>query len=622
MKKHNIFIKFLMMVAVILSFSSQAIEIKIKVENLTAPGGVFFTPVWLGFHDGDFDSYDMGSPASMGLERIAEDGDASVLRSEFSSIVSDGQDAMLFNPEGFAGAPVFEPGSSSTAVFDLDPDTQRYLSYVTMLIPSNDAFIANGDPIQHLIFDASGDFTGPFSFIVYGSQVLDAGTEENTEEDAAFLNQMAANTGVTTNDSVSMHPGFNGSMANPAATPVNILGGVVASGDVIDPILGDFTTQHYRIMRVTVSANSTPIRVAIKNSTAVDGTFLTPFWTPFHDGEFDTYDVNELASEGIERIAEDGNTSVLSAEFANSGVGFDTVITNPAGFEGAPLFDPGLFTLQTFDLNPESNKYFSYVSMILPSNDAFIANANPKAHRLFDDNNNFIGPIRLKIYGNQVLDAGTEANTESDAAFFNQSAPNTGETTQDPIASHPGFNGSVGLPDGSPQVFLGGTNGAGFSFDPTAADFSIEGFQVAEIRVSRLVDGSFSGTWYNTLRSGEGFLIDITEDQTTGELRAVVTWYTYSADGSGVQTWLFGVGPVIADTIIVDMQVTEGAQFGSDFDSNDVISSPWGQLTIKFNGCGNAVVAYEALDESFGSGQTEVQRLTSGPAGFGGPCQF
>lgn len=64
-------------------------------------------------------------------------------------------------------------------------------------------------------------------------------------------------------------------------------------------------------------------------------------------------------------------------------------------------------------------------------------------------------------------------------------------------STHIGYNGSVGNPNGSPQNFLGGTNPTGFLFDETAADFSIEGTQIAEIAISRLIDGSFSGTWYN-----------------------------------------------------------------------------------------------------------------------------
>ena len=622
MKPNQLLKRLVLPAALSLAFSSQAVEVKVTVENLTDTGGVLFTPLWVGFHDGSFDSYDTGSPASPGLERIAEDGDASVLSSEFLAAAANGQDAVILNPEGFAGAPVFEPNSVSTQVFDVDPATQNYFSYATMILPSNDAFVANANPTAHQLFDDNGDFSGPVSFIVFGTQVRDAGTEANTEMDAAFLNQTAGNTGVTTTDNVMVHPGFNGSLGNPDATPVNILGGTTASGDVIDVEAGDFTRGNYQILRVTISENVVPVRVSIKNTADTGGTFLTPFWVAFHDGVFDIYDTGAAASTGLERIAEDGNTDVISEEFAAVGAGFDTVITNPEGFAGAPLFDPGLSSSQIINLDPATARYFSYASMILPSNDAFIANADPKAFEVFDANGNFAGPVSIRIDGGRVRDAGTEANTESDAAFFNQSAPDTGETTNDVVTVHPGYNGSVGNPNGTPQVFLGGTNGAGFTFDETAADFTRDGAQIAEISISRAVDGGFSGTWFNQ-ETGVGMLLDITADPNSDYPRAVIAWYTYDPDGSGNQAWVVGTGQVIGQTIISsDVVITEGAVFGEGFNEDDVQRTLWGQIRIDFTDCNNATLSYNSTVEGFGSGETSIQRLTSGPVDFNGACQL
>lgn len=601
-------------------FSVQATDLKVKVENLTSSGGVFFTPLWVAFHDGSFDSYTLGEQASVGIERIAEDGNPADLRGLFASS-SSGQDAVILNPEGFAGAPVFESGSSSTMVFDVDGSKQKYFSYANMVIPSNDAFVANDNPLEYQLFDDNGDFIGPMSFIVWGSQVFDAGTEENTESDAAFINQRAPDTGNTTAENIAVHPGYNGSVANPDAAPVNILGGAVASGDIIDSIKGDFKIANYQLMRITISENTVPVRISIKNSAMTDGIFLTPFWVAFHDGSFDTYSLGMPASEGLEHMAEDGDSSVLSSEFSVQGNGLDMVITNPEGFAGAPLFDPGFSTQQVVNLEPQVNQYFSYVSMLLPSNDAFIANADPKRYQLFDDNGHFTGGVNFKVYGSQVRDAGTEENTESDAAFFNQSAANTGNTTMDNVSTHLGYNGSVGNPNGTPQVFLGNSNPAGFLIDQTKADFSIEGYQVAEIAISRLVDGSLSGSWYDPSRSGEGFVIDIT-DADDGEARAVVSWYTYNADGSGSQAWVIGTGPVVGDTIIADMTITDGTGFGASFDTNDVNKVPWGQVKIKFVGCELATVTYESLDSNYGSGSYPLQRITSGPVDYKGACKL
>ena len=621
MKPNQLLKRLVLPAALSLAFSSQAVEVKVTVENLTDTGGVFLTPLWVGFHDGSFDSYDTGAPASPGLERIAEDGDASVLSGEFIAAAPNGLDGVILNPEGFAGAPVYEPGSVSTQVFDVDPQTQNYFSYATMIIPSNDAFVANANPTAHQLFDSNGEFTGPVSFIVFGTQARDAGTEENTEMDAAFLNQSAGDTGVTTTDVVSVHPGFNGSVGNPNGTPVNILGGTAASGDVIDTVAGDFSRSNYQIMRVTISENTVPVRVSIKNTAETGGTFLTPFWVAFHDGVFDIYDSGAPASTGLERIAEDGNTDVISQEFAAGGSGIDMVIANPEGFAGAPLFDPGLTSSQVVNLDPSTQRYFSYASMLLPSNDAFVANADPLAHRLFYPNGNFAGPVNIVIDGGRIRDAGTEANTEMDAAFFNQSAPDTGETTNDVITVHPGFNGSIGNPNGTPQIFLGGINGAGFTFDETAADFTRDGAQIAEITISRAVDGGFSGTWFNP-ETGLGMMLDITSDANSDYPRAVIAWYTYLPDGSGNQAWIVGTGQVIGETIISsDVHITEGAIFG-DFNEADVVRTLWGQIRIDFTDCNNATLSYNSTVDGFGSGEYSIQRLTTGPVDYNGACQL
>jgi hypothetical protein len=609
---------YLLPAALFLSAQSQAFEVQVKIENLSPEGGLYFTPVWVGFHDGSFDLYDLGAPASQGVERFAEDGDFAALMDEFS--VSGGLDAVIMNPEGFGGAPVFDPGLASYEVFDLDPASHRYFSYGSMILPSNDAFVANGDPMAHALFDAEGEFTGPVSFVVYGSEVLDAGTEDNTETDAAFLNQTAPDTGVTTSDGVSLHPGFNGSVGNPAATPVNILGASVPPGTTIDAQLGDFTRGVVPLMRITIQNKLTPVRVTVNNPAAEGGTWLTPVWLGFHDGSFDSFNNGETASVGIERMAEDGDFSALADDFAAAAAGMGQVVFNPEGFAGAPLFEPGASTTEMVYLDAAVHRYLSYAAMLLPSNDAFIANDHPMAYAIFDDAGHFAGPLDIRLNGTDVWDAGTEANTESQAAFFDQSAPDTGEATTDLIAQHPGFNGSFGNPAGSPQNFLGGTNGPGISFDETTADFSIPGTRVAHIRLSRAVDGGHSGSWYNPERDGQGLVLEITSD---GDgTRAMVSWYHYTADGSGQQLWLVGTGPVVDDTAVVELMITEGATFGEAFDSQDVVKTRWGQVRIRFTSCTEAELSYSSELPAYGSGQESLVRLTSGPADFNGACQL
>ena len=35
--------------------TSQALQVKVTIENLAPVNGVYLTPLWVGFHDGSFD---------------------------------------------------------------------------------------------------------------------------------------------------------------------------------------------------------------------------------------------------------------------------------------------------------------------------------------------------------------------------------------------------------------------------------------------------------------------------------------------------------------------------------------------------------------------------------------
>ncbi len=217
----------------------------ISVTNTLPEGGTFLTPVWFGFHDGEnFDLYDRGAAASTGLERVAEDGNVGAIASEFSQAAGrNGVDSAVFGLAQGAPGPI-DPGETATFTINVNPEDvgRGYFTWITMVIPSNDAFLASpGNPLTDAIFDADGNFNGPLIVQRLGQDVLDAGTEVNTELDAAFLNQTGPNTGVTEDGVITVHPGFNGSAALPDGTPVNILGGTTAAGTIVDAIAGDFT---------------------------------------------------------------------------------------------------------------------------------------------------------------------------------------------------------------------------------------------------------------------------------------------------------------------------------------------------------------------------------------------
>ena len=219
------------------------------------------------------------------------------------------------------------------------------------------------------------------------------------------------------------------------------------------------------------------VTVRIENLAPENGTYLTPFWVGFHDGNFDTYDLLRPASDGIESIAEDGDPSELSARFVQSGVGsLDSTI---AGGDDL-VIAPGEIAEATFTLDNEAaaSRFFNFVSMVIPSNDAFIGNRNHRNFPIFDESGNFL-ELQLLVNGNQVNDAGTEVNDELEesTAFFSQTDPNTGETEDGLVRLHTGFTrgGRILSEDGSSE-------NAPANF--TGADFTAEGYQIAKVSIT------------------------------------------------------------------------------------------------------------------------------------------
>jgi hypothetical protein len=227
--------------AALLAPTAHAIQVKVTVTSLVPTMGVELTPVWVGFHDGGFDTYNLGEAASPALERLAEDGNTAPISAAFSAAGYTQQATIL----GTAmGSPLFEPGDSGSFVFNLDGNdpNNRYFSLLSMVVPSNDAFFGNANQTEYRIFNNDGSFNGG-DIIVMGAGVRDAGTEVNDEIPAntPLLGQMVADTGVTQGGVITAHPGF------------------IPGGNILTAYPGaDFTQSGYQIARVQISAVPEP----------------------------------------------------------------------------------------------------------------------------------------------------------------------------------------------------------------------------------------------------------------------------------------------------------------------------------------------------------------------------
>jgi hypothetical protein len=542
---------------------SALMQVEVTVENW-APGptvspGMSATPEngalwimrpWVGFHDGNYSTFTLGAAASSGVEHEAEDGfvgdvsNTSIPPDATGNYGSGPRQFQLFptqagagTVEGSMGGPL-APGLSVKRTFLVDSSDpkSRYLSYMAMVIPSNDAFFGNADPKAYPLFDTNGTFLGPITVMVHGSDVLDAGTEVNSEipADTAFYGQSVADTGTPENGVVHVHPGFE----HPAS------GGILQATTHFPPggpaytfQNADFKLAGYEIGKITITAKVVKrIQVTVENlapgPTVAAGATATPEngalwimrpWVGFHNGSYSTFTLGAVASSGVEHEAEDGfvgdisNTTIPPDATNSYGSGVRQFQLFPMqagagtvqGSMGGPLA-PGLSVTRTFLVDPAdtNSQYLSYMAMVIPSNDAFFGNADPKAYPLFDTNGTFLGPITVKVHGSDVLDAGTEVNSEipADTAFYGQSVADTGTPENGVVHVHPGFEhpASGGILQATTHFPPGGP---AYTFQN--ADFKLAGYEIGKITITAAPAPTLS-----VARSGNDVVISWPTDRT------------------------------------------------------------------------------------------------------------
>lgn len=209
----------------------------------------------------------------------------------------------------------------------------------------------------------------------------------------------------------------------------------------------------------SISLGQDQVRITVENLQPEDGFFYTPVWIGLHNGSFDLFNSGERASNGLEILAETGNTQPLSDEFSAPGRLDTTVGDGPIG--------PGTTSVGSIDIiNPANYRYLTLASMLIPSNDAFFGNGDPQAYEIFDAAGNFGGPVTIDIFGGNVYDSGTEVNNGSGAAGFSLGfdGMGSGPSTDDPtsfVMLHPDrLENLIGIQTAAGTTI--GSNGSGF----------------------------------------------------------------------------------------------------------------------------------------------------------------
>lgn len=159
--------------------STYALPVQVTIKNNTL--GLGLAPVWVGFHNGSFDSHNTGEAASSQLETLAEVGSPAPLSNVFAANGTLAASAISQTGSRVQGNTGLLPqGNTQTLMFDVAADgSNNYFSYAAMLLPSSDYFIANDNPFGidlSPLLSKGGKLT--FNIGLPGS-IKDAGTEIN-----------------------------------------------------------------------------------------------------------------------------------------------------------------------------------------------------------------------------------------------------------------------------------------------------------------------------------------------------------------------------------------------------------------------------------------------------------
>jgi hypothetical protein len=184
---------------IIMTSPARGSDIQIKVTNDQPSGGFGLAPVWFGVQNGSFTTFTPGSTVSSQLATLAQTGNTAPLSTLFES-QNVGVDTTLTSGGSLVQ---YLPGQSNSTILAVsNPAVDEYLSYAGMFVPSNDFFLGNAAPLQ--IFNSNGTFKGPVTINIYGSDIWDSGSEQQSLTTAlTFIQGQTPATGVQTSDPVT-----------------------------------------------------------------------------------------------------------------------------------------------------------------------------------------------------------------------------------------------------------------------------------------------------------------------------------------------------------------------------------------------------------------------------------
>ncbi len=353
----------------------------------------------------------------------------------------------VFEPKSFFDAGTTDPvPPGSNLSFTFNAGKGHYLSLTTMLAQSNDLFYGFQD-MGLPLYDGSGNpVTGDVTGMVY---LWDAGTEVNEEPGVGpnqAPRQSGPDTGTDENGTVEKISNVNDGYTYPAVSDIIKVmiqhdGGTEFTvtiwnksdmATLTSPLAPGVWVVHNNSVQLFTEGEASSEgleKLAEDGNNSVLGDFLkmnAGLVSPFAPGVFAVYNgMNPIfkdgmhASDALEALAEDGSPAGFNFDSEPTVEAWGTFMQPLSGSGPAPIF-PG--EKYEFNFKGSAGDILSFATMLVQSNDLFIA---PEGINLFTNGQPISGDITVQL---KLWDAKTELN-EYPGAGMNQAPRQSGPDT-------------------------------------------------------------------------------------------------------------------------------------------------------------------------------------------------
>jgi hypothetical protein len=247
------------------------------------------------------------------------------------------------------------------------------------------------------------------------------------------------------------------------------------------PLAALMATSAAVVLAGAAQAAPVNVRVTVENLAPASGIAFAPLRVGFNNGSFDAFNQGGTPTAPIISVAEGGSGNAWFPAFAAA----DPTAT--LGTVGGLLL-AGAKASSTFVVDPSVNRFFTFGAMVVPSNDFFIGNDDPKEYQLFDAS----GQLALSSIvetADDIWDAGSELFDPLAAAFVGTNSLRTPQNgvTEFNFAELAGFNG---LTTGAGYVFTSGLQSGreiyriSFEVVPTPGTAALAGLGLAGLMFS------------------------------------------------------------------------------------------------------------------------------------------